>query len=687
MKFDQINEDIPPMADIAAMATVAGLAAPVMMAMLKAAYKTGKGINAIRKIAKRAGVKLADRVMGVNELKIVKPNPKDTKGIKRSDMPQVSNKDYPEFFEYLKSNGATFEMQRDIPANTFKSTQGEFSDAGIERSMTKLLKGAKKKPIIVSQDNYIIDGHHRWLVAMNLGNSTVDTIKISMDADELLALVKAFNKTSYKDIYSEKIDKFNKDEPNKSTVAVPGYGTMNIDSLMKNVIDQTTQMLTQMKQGTQGFRNADYELNNNRVLTTKIAALVQALDDLQAIRSKGGANSRNIQQESTLAEAKYTVTKAQIKKMIIAAAKKYGIDPKVALMVWKSEGYGSYQSQVKVGKDSNVKSVNGMEASWGPFQLYTGGGLGNDYETKYGVKLADDNTEEGIARQIDFALNNAASSGKGWAPWYGPSKRYDDWDNFKGLPGGTDYTPPPSDAVPADAPATGNLTYQRLAKINDISNPDLITPGTVLTLPNGSTHTVQPGDTLSGIATTYNTTAPPETYVPPATDKVDKKSPPKRDDQGRLIVTKPAATRWKVDKKAIDKAVKQAIDYEPESDPSTLTKDQRDAISGTGKYKPKARPVTKPKARPVTTANTNDTYLKQRLAKRNANSGTLMASEQQELPIDVKKIIDNIQEFESKQYIQPEDADLMRRGVQSLTSGRQTVNSEAILQLLTMVTR
>ena len=73
--------------------------------------------------------------------------------------------------------------------------------------------------------------------------------------------------------------------------------------------------------------------------------------------------------------------------MIRASAKKYGIDPDVAVMVWKSEGFGSYQSQVKVGKDSKVKSVNGREASWGPFQLYTGGGLGNDYETKYGVKL------------------------------------------------------------------------------------------------------------------------------------------------------------------------------------------------------------------------------------------------------------------------------------------------------------
>jgi hypothetical protein len=91
---------------------------------------------------------------------------------------------------------------------------------------------------------------------------------------------------------------FNKDEPMKSTVAVPGYGTMNIDSLMKNVIDQATAMIKQMQQGTQGFRNADYALNRNKVLPTKIAALVKALDDLQAIRAKGGARSRNIQQEA-----------------------------------------------------------------------------------------------------------------------------------------------------------------------------------------------------------------------------------------------------------------------------------------------------------------------------------------------------------------------------------------------------
>jgi hypothetical protein len=103
---------------------------------------------------------------------------------------------------------------------------------------------------------------------------------------------------TYKDIYTEELYDFNKDEPNKSIVAVPGYGTMSVDGLTKNVIDQATQLVKQMSQGTQGIRNADYALNKNKVLAAKVGALVQALDDLQAIRSKGGARSRNIQQEN-----------------------------------------------------------------------------------------------------------------------------------------------------------------------------------------------------------------------------------------------------------------------------------------------------------------------------------------------------------------------------------------------------
>tara|TARA_B110000037_G_scaffold111911_1_gene129042 strand:+ start:451 stop:1350 length:900 start_codon:yes stop_codon:yes gene_type:complete len=234
--------------------------------------------------------------MRIGELKIEKPDSKDTKGIKRSEMPQVATKDYPEFIDYLKANGADFTKQV-MQANQLKATQGEFSKDGVERQLDKMQAGTPKKPVIASQDNYIIDGHHRWLVALNTRNS-VEVFKIDIDADELLDLVRKFPKVTYKDIYTEELYDFNKDEPNKSIVAVPGYGTMSIDGLTKNVIDQTTELVKQMSQGVQGVRNADYQLNKNKVLPAKLSALVQALDDLQAIRKKGGTNSRNIENES-----------------------------------------------------------------------------------------------------------------------------------------------------------------------------------------------------------------------------------------------------------------------------------------------------------------------------------------------------------------------------------------------------
>jgi len=60
---DLVKEDTGQIADIAAMAAVAGLAYPIMLAMVKGAFKTGKGFLKLRKIAQKAGVKLADKLV------------------------------------------------------------------------------------------------------------------------------------------------------------------------------------------------------------------------------------------------------------------------------------------------------------------------------------------------------------------------------------------------------------------------------------------------------------------------------------------------------------------------------------------------------------------------------------------------------------------------------------------------
>ena len=108
-----------------------------------------------------------------------------------------------------------------------------------------------------------------------------------------------------------------------------------------------------------------------------------------------------------------------MEREIRATAKKHGIDPNVAVRVWRSEGGSSKNYQSKI-KRSGKGSVGGQEASYGPYQLYTGGGLGNEYQEKYGVDLSADNSPQGLQRQIDFALGKAKRVG--WKPWYGAAK-------------------------------------------------------------------------------------------------------------------------------------------------------------------------------------------------------------------------------------------------------------------------
>ncbi len=138
----------------------------------------------------------------VQELKIEKPDPKDTLGVLRKDMPQVKSDDYKEFIDYLQKNGAKFTKET-IPARDLSAMQQEFSDAGILKQLTKNIElGPNRKAVIASSDDYIIDGHHRWLVALNTG-ADLNVFRVNIPAYKLYDLVNKFEKTYYKDLYDE----------------------------------------------------------------------------------------------------------------------------------------------------------------------------------------------------------------------------------------------------------------------------------------------------------------------------------------------------------------------------------------------------------------------------------------------------------------------------------------------------
>ena len=103
--------------------------------------------------------------------------------------------------------------------------------------------------------------------------------------------------------------------------------------------------------------------------------------------------------------------KGEIADYIRQAAAARGIDPDVALRVAMSEG----GLENPVNQSSYVK--NGVrEQSYGPFQLYMGGGLGNK-ALEAGIDPRDPNQWQ---KGVDFALDQAKQGG--WGPWYGAKK-------------------------------------------------------------------------------------------------------------------------------------------------------------------------------------------------------------------------------------------------------------------------
>lgn len=124
-------------------------------------------------------------------------------------------------------------------------------------------------------------------------------------------------------------------------------------------------------------------------------------------------------------------------------AKKYGVDPDTAVRVAKSEGLRDF---------SGDKGKSG-----GAFQLYTGGGLGNEFQKETGLDPLDPKNEKAT---IDYALKRASTGG--WGPWHG-AKRVGVGPR-EGLPGGTPPTTAGADGAAPQGPFSDRPSSER--KVN-----------------------------------------------------------------------------------------------------------------------------------------------------------------------------------------------------------------------------
>jgi len=109
----------------------------------------------------------------------------------RKDMPQVKTNDVKKALNLLKKDGIKITKGTKKPSE-FKPSQKDIYKNKVEKILkrTKSLKGMK--PVIVSRDNYIVDGHHRWAASkLKFPNGNLPYYKIDLPIQQA---VEVYNK-------------------------------------------------------------------------------------------------------------------------------------------------------------------------------------------------------------------------------------------------------------------------------------------------------------------------------------------------------------------------------------------------------------------------------------------------------------------------------------------------------------
>jgi len=127
-------------------------------------------------------------------------------GIPRSKMPQIAENHVKDFIKYLKGLGFDSKKSK-VPVDKMKATQKEIKAEKAEGISQAILDGKFKggPAILMSSDNHILDGHHRWagglLAKVRKGIDVVmNVIKVNLPIKKLLEIARSFDKVEFKDL-------------------------------------------------------------------------------------------------------------------------------------------------------------------------------------------------------------------------------------------------------------------------------------------------------------------------------------------------------------------------------------------------------------------------------------------------------------------------------------------------------
>lgn len=123
--------------------------------------------------------------------------------LQREELPQIDQKDIPEFLNHLKKNKVKV-IHDEANVSSLIPSQNKLNWEKVEHLMTKKEKKLKEKPIFISKNKEILDGHHRWYALKMINkNASIPTYVIELNFNDAVNEMKSFHKT-----YSKTLEHF-----------------------------------------------------------------------------------------------------------------------------------------------------------------------------------------------------------------------------------------------------------------------------------------------------------------------------------------------------------------------------------------------------------------------------------------------------------------------------------------------
>jgi disulfide oxidoreductase YuzD len=191
-------------------------------------------------------------------------------------MPQIRAKHMQDFLSYIKKNNGKV-RKIDADPKKLKAIQGEFDKEKIKANIEKIKTDGSLKPIIISDDDYVIDGNHRWLAAMNAGEK-IQAYKISMRGNKLLKITNKYPKVVNKAIGEEAFDIYEElDMICESDTTCPVLTKEHMKAFEK-IVDRLFQKFNIDFDFTRHFRERMSDDRNNPCIDIKeLATIIQKI--------------------------------------------------------------------------------------------------------------------------------------------------------------------------------------------------------------------------------------------------------------------------------------------------------------------------------------------------------------------------------------------------------------------------